>query len=181
MRGRTVLFFVFAVVSAWAQSANPWATIPRPPRTQPTHYSASSPSAAFDVAAERQFLDLTNQSRVGAGLAPLQLDESLTRAARRHSAQMVAQKQLSHDLPGEPALLERLDSPNLHPHAVGENVGYAPSVSECHRGLMNSLHHRENILDRDFNLVGFGVVHSGNEVWVTEDFAADRPRAVHPH
>jgi uncharacterized protein YkwD len=114
-------------------------------------------------------------------LAPLALDDSLTRAARKHSALMVAQNQLSHDLPGEPSLPQRLTSPTLHSTAEGENVGYAPSVAECHRGLMNSPHHRENILDKDFTLVGFGVVHSGPETWVTEDFAGNPPPAAHTH
>ncbi len=176
MRGGTVLVLMCAAVTALAQTANPWATIPRPPVAQPTPDSAT---AGFDEAAERQFFALTNQARIAEGMAPLQLDDALTRAARKHSALMVTQNQLSHDLPGEPSLPERLASPTLHPSAEGENVGYAPSVAECHRGLMNSPHHRENILDREFSRVGFGVMHSGNEVWVTEDFAGERPSAAH--
>jgi len=174
--GRKILVtVVLAAGVAFAQMANPWATIPRPPRTQPAH---DPTRAAFDTAAEEKFLELTNQARVQAGLNPLVLDESLTRAAHKHSALMASQNLLSHDLPGEPSLPQRLASPTLHPRAEGENVGYAPNIAECHRGLMNSPHHRENILDKDFNLVGFGVVHSGNVIWVTEDFAGEREPAA---
>lgn len=148
--------------SALQRATNPWATIPRPPRP------VSAPS---DFQAERQLLDLVNQARAEAGLAPLQTDEGLTRAARKHSALMASQKQLSHDLPGEPALPQRLAATcTLRLGAEGENVGVAPSVAEAHRGFMHSPHHRENVLDRDYNIAGFAVVRNGNMIYVTEDF-----------
>jgi uncharacterized protein YkwD len=148
--------------SALQQPTNPWATIPRPP------HPVSAPS---DIQAERQLLDLTNQARAEAGLAPLQSDEGLTQAARRHSALMASQKQLSHDLPGEPGLPQRLAATSpLQLSAEGENVGLAPSVADVHRGFMHSPHHRENVLDPDYNVAGFAVVRNGNTVYVTEDF-----------
>lgn len=80
-----------APASGFQQPTNPWATIPRPPHAV---------SAPYDSQAERQLLDLANQARAEAGLTPLQSDEGLTRAARKHSALMASQKRLSHDLPG---------------------------------------------------------------------------------
>jgi len=149
------------------QAANPWATIPRPPR------AASGP---YDAQAERQLLDLTNQARAEAGLAPLTSDDGLTRAARKHSALMASAKQLSHDLPGEPALPQRLAATStLRLSAEGENVGFAPNAAEAHRGFMHSPHHRENLLSPDYNVVGFGVVHDGNMIYVTEDFGHSLP------
>jgi uncharacterized protein YkwD len=148
--------------SAFQQPAKPWATIPRPPHAV---------SAPYDSQAERQLLDLTNHARAEAGLAPLQSDEGLARAARKHSALMVAQKRLSHDCPGEPALPQRLAATStLQFSAEGENVGLAPSAAEVHRGFMNSPHHRENLLNPDYNVAGFAVVRSGNMIYVTEDF-----------
>src|SRR5579863_5701788 len=152
---------------AFQQPTNPWATIPRPPH---------SVSAAYDSQAERQLLDLANQARAEAGLAPLQSNEGLTRAARKHSALMASLKQLSHDLPGEDALPQRLAATSsLQFSAEGENVGLAPSAAEVHRGFMRSPHHRENLLNPDYNVAGFAVVRNGNTIYVTEDFGHGVP------
>jgi len=154
---------------ALQQPTNPWATIPRPPHAV---------SVPYDSQAERQLLDLANQARAGTGLAPLQIDEGLMRAARKHSALMASQRQLSHDLPGEPALPQRLAATStLQLSAEGENVGLAPSVAEVHRGFMGSPHHRQNLLNPDYNVAGFAVVRNGNMVYVTEDFGQGPPSA----
>lgn len=153
--------------SALQQPANPWATIPRPPHAGPRSYESQ---------AERQLLDLANQARAEAGLAPLQGDEGLTRAARKHSALMAAQKRLSHDFPGEPALPQRLTATTaLRLGAKGENIDSAQSAAEAHRRFMNSPHHRENLLDPEYNVAGFAVVRDGNMIYVTEDFAQVLP------
>jgi uncharacterized protein YkwD len=150
------------LASAFQQPTNPWATVPRPPHAV---------SAPYDSQAERLLLDLANQARAEAGLAPLQSDEGVTRAARKHSALMASQKRLSHDLPGEPALPQRLAATStLQFSAEGENVGLAPSAAEVHRGFMHSPHHRENLLNPDYNVAGFAVVRHGNTIYVTEDF-----------
>jgi uncharacterized protein YkwD len=81
------------LASAFQQPTNPWATVPRPPH---------GVSAPYDSKAERQLLDLANKARAEAGLAPLQSDEGLTRAARKHSELMASRKELSHDCPVSP-------------------------------------------------------------------------------
>ena len=152
------------------QSSNPWATIPRPPQAV---------SAPYESQAERQLLNLANQARAEAGLAPLEIEEGLTRAARKHSALMASENQLSHDLPGEPSLPQRLAATcTLRLSAEGENVGFAASAAEVHQGFMHSPHHRENLLNPDYNVAGFAVVRTGNRVYVTEDFAKSLPK--HP-
>lgn len=154
--------------SALQQPTNPWATVPRP---------LHAVSAPYDLQAERQLLDLANQARAEAGLAPLQTDDGLTRAARTHSALMASEKQLSHDLPGEPSLPQRLAATStLQLSAEGENVGFAASAAEMHRGFMHSPHHRENLLNPDYNVAGFAVVRNGNLIYVTEDFGQGLPR-----
>jgi uncharacterized protein YkwD len=155
------------IASALQQPSNPWATIPRPPHTV---------SVPYESQAERQLLDLANQARAEAGLGPLQMDEGLTRAARKHSVLMASRRQLSHDLPDEPALPQRLAATStLQLSAMAENVGFAPSVAESHQGFMHSPHHRENLLNADYNVAGFAVVRSGNMIYVTEDFARGLP------
>jgi uncharacterized protein YkwD len=162
-----VTIYLVGPAFAWQQTTNQWATVPRPP---------GAVLAPYDVQAERQLLDLTNQARAEAGLAPLQSDDGLTRAARKHSSLMASARQLSHDLPNEPALPQRLAaSTTLRLSAEGENVGFAPNAAEAHRGFMHSPHHRENLLDAGYNVVGFGVVHAGNMIYVTEDFGHSLP------
>jgi len=153
--------------SSQQQAVNPWATIPRPPH---------GVSGTYDSQGERELLNLANRARADAGLVALQRDEGLTQAARKHSALMASQKQLSHDLPGEPALPQRLAATStLQLSAEGENVGFAPSAAEAHRGFMHSPHHRENLLDPDYNVAGFAVVRNGNVIYVTEDFGQGLP------
>jgi len=130
----------------------------------------------YDAHAERQLFDLANQARVQAGVAPLQMDDGLTQAARAHASEMAAQQQLSHQFAGEPSLAQRLAAHStLHLDQAGENVSLAGSVEQSHQGLMHSPPHRENLLNPGYNVAGFGVVRSGNSLYVAEDFAHSLP------
>jgi len=130
----------------------------------------------YDAQAERQLFDLANQARVQAGVAPLQMDDGLTQAARAHASEMAAQQQLSHQFAGEPSLAQRLAAHStLHLDQAGENVSLAGSVEQSHQGLMHSPPHRENLLNPGYNVAGFGVVRSGNSLYVAEDFAHSLP------
>jgi len=114
---------------------------------------------------------MANQARVQAGLAPLRMDEGLAEAARAHALEQAEQERISHRLPGEPGLAQRLSkSTTLHLQRGGENVASAGSVAQAHQSLMASPPHRENLLDPSFNVAGFGVVRSGHLLYVTQDF-----------
>jgi uncharacterized protein YkwD len=158
------------------------APAPRPaPKAKLTSVSyqlspQDQPSPNYDPEAERHLLELANQAREQSGLRPLDSDEGLTLAARAHAADMAGQQQLSHQLPGEPSLSQRVASASsLHFDRVGENVAYAVSVDQAQETLMNSPPHRENLLSHDYNVAGFGVVRSGNVVFVTQDFGHSLP------
>ncbi len=133
-------------------------------------------SSPYDASAEREMFDLANQARAQAGIAPLQMDEGLTQAARAHAAAMAAQQQLSHQFAGEPPLEDRLASRcALHLDQAGENVSVAATVEQSHQGLMHSPPHRENLLNPAYNVAGFGVVHAGNSLYVAQDFGHSLP------
>ncbi len=162
------------------------AQVPKPPSASPPQatsvprpspkQSASYGSSPYDAAAERELLDLANQARAQAGAPPLQMDEGLTQAARAHCKEMAAHNQLSHQFSGEPGLTQRLAATSsLHMDQAGENVGYAASAEESHDGFMRSPPHRENLLNPEFNVAGFGVIHSGNMLFVTQDFGHSLP------
>jgi uncharacterized protein YkwD len=104
------------------------------------------------------------------------MDEGLTQAARAHCKEMAAHNQLSHQFSGEPGLTQRVAATSsLHMDQAGENVGYAASAEESHDGFMRSPPHRENLLNPEFNVAGFGVIHSGDMLFVTQDFGHSLP------
>jgi uncharacterized protein YkwD len=135
-----------------------------------------STSVKYDSQAESQLLIMANEARAQAGLSPLQMDGGLTESARAHTAVQAAREKLSHQLPGEPALAQRLAAnSHLHLDRGGENVAFAPSVDQVQGSLMTSRPHRENLLNPAFNVAGFGVVRRGYILYVTQDFAQARP------
>jgi len=128
-------------------------------------------SFANEADAENQLLALANHVRAEAGVPPLQWDEGLTRAAREHAAAMAAQQQLSHQFSSEASVHQRLTGATpLHLDRAGENVAYAATVDEVHDNLMHSPPHRENLLNPAYNVAGFGVVRSGDSLYIVQDF-----------
>ena len=124
-----------------------------------------------DAAAERELYELANQARAHAGLAPLAWDEGLSNAARDHAQTMAAQSQLSHQLPGESALAQRIAAnTGLHLDRAGENVAQAGGAERAQYSLMASAPHRRNLLDPSFNVAGFGAVWAGETLYVVQDF-----------
>ena len=132
-------------------------------------------SSDFATDAEQEILRLVNRERQSRGLAPLVSDERLQQAARRHSQRMAAASEISHQFGGEPELQLRLRA--VRCDISGENVAVAGDAERAHTALMHSPHHRDNILDREFNSVGIGVVSSARGVFVTQDFARVLPEA----
>lgn len=129
----------------------------------------------YDLNAEDQLLGLTNRERARVGAAPLQIDPGLTAAARAHALAMAERKELSHQLAGEPPLLQRVGSSSLHLDKAGENVALDVDIDQAHDGLMHSPHHRENLLKAEYNVVGFGVARIGDQIFVVEDFGHSLP------
>jgi uncharacterized protein YkwD len=130
----------------------------------------------YDVQSEQQLLELANQSRARAGAPPLILDSGLSQAARAHAAAMVEARQLSHKFDGEPALPHRLAvATQLQLDREGENVAFDYDAEHGHEHLMLSTPHRENLLNPAYNVVGLGVVRSGDRLYIVQDFGHALP------
>ncbi len=153
---------------------------------QPTPHanSAVGSSSGEDSAAENELLEAANKSRELAGVPPLRMDESLREAAKAHARRMVDSERLEHQLSGELSLLERiaLVGPPVSPlkgalniDRAGENIAYAPSAPDAHETLMHSPPHRENLLDRGFNVAGVAAIWSKGRLYVVQDFAHEVP------
>lgn len=147
------------------------------------HAQAAGPglsAARFDSAGEAQLVDLINQARAERGLSPLEVDSRLTHAARQHTELMVQQSSLAHQFPGEPLPQDRMAAEGVASDRQGENVDLNQSIPGAHDALMHSPPHRANILNPEYNAVGIGVIRSGANVWVTEDFARRLPQLSEP-
>ena len=141
--------------------------------------SAASPDipfSDFDPEAEHQLLDLANQARAQAGGPPLKLDPGLNHAARAHAETMFAARQLSHQFDGEPSLPQRLAAATrTQLDQEGENVALDFDAENGHKHLMLSPPHRANLLNPAYNVVGLGVVRSGDRLYIVQDFGHALP------
>ena len=121
---------------------------------------------------EFQLFDLTNATRVEHGLHPLSWDDHVKITARDHSADMAINQYFDHtNLKGE-SPFDRMEEDQISFRTAGENLA-AGQISSifAHEGLMNSIGHRENILQKDFESLGVGVAFDSNEKpYFTQNF-----------
>jgi len=141
--------------------------------------AAAAPDISFsdyDSQAEQQLLDLANQARTQAGAPRLTLDAGLCRAARVHAEAMFAARQLSHQFEGEPSLPQRLaTATSTQLDQEGENVALDFDAEKGHQHLMLSPPHRANLLNPAYNVIGLGVVRSGDRLYIVQDFGHALP------
>lgn len=151
---------------------------------QPSPHSnsaaGSSSRSGEDSAAENELLESANKSRDLAGVPPLRIEESLRLAARAHAQRMVATEELEHQLSGEPSLMQRIalvSSPagGIKLDRAGENIAYANSAPDVNQALMRSPPHRQNLLDREFNVAGIAAIWNKGRLYVVQDFAHELP------
>ncbi|MDJ0571516.1 MAG: CAP domain-containing protein [Pleurocapsa sp. MO_192.B19] len=106
---------------------------------------------------DQRILELVNNERANVGLDSLSIDDQLDQAANLHTDEMVQADQMSHQLPGEASLGDRVSATGYNWTRLGENVaaGYTTPESVV-EGWMNSPGHRENILNPEFTSIGIG-------------------------
>ncbi|MFJ5774132.1 CAP domain-containing protein [Streptomyces sp. NPDC093094] len=111
---------------------------------------------------EAEVVSLTNGERAAAGLPPLAPDPALTRAARAHSADMVARDFYAHTAPDGSRPWDRAAAAGSAHRSVGENIACGQrSAAEVVTGWMNSPGHRANILKPGFTHMGIGFAGGG--------------------
>ena len=120
---------------------------------------------------EKYLFDAVNRERTSQNLRALKWDSSLAGAARTHLRRMVEAKVLSHQFSGEADLSKRLREAGAHFSMVAENIALAPSVDELHIGWMNSIPHRDNIMNPKLTAIGIAVEKRGEEFFAVQDFS----------
>ncbi len=128
---------------------------------------------------EGRFISKINQERSSRGIHSLATYNDLVTVARRHSQRMADKGTIWHN--------DNLGREVSGWTVIGENVGMGGTVNDLHQAFMNSPGHRANILDREYNQVGVGVVIKSGTIYVTAVFvqrastaAAPRPRVSAP-
>jgi uncharacterized protein YkwD len=138
--------------------------------------SATVRVSASPDSSEREIFDLINEERSKKGLGELAWDANLSRLARAYSEKMARENFFSHyDKNGE-AVDDRAKSMRIKDwRKIGENLFYCEGYDNPNlmavRGWMKSPTHRDNILDRDYNVSGIGIAESQNgRIYITQVF-----------
>ncbi|MDM5211218.1 CAP domain-containing protein [Peribacillus sp. NJ4] len=121
---------------------------------------------------EYQLFDLTNASRVNHNLSVLSWDKQVKVTAQDHSKDMAVNQYFNHtNLEGE-SPFDRMEDDKINFRMAGENLAAGQNSSIfAHEGLMNSIGHRENKLQKDFQSLGVGVAFDGEEKpYYTENY-----------
>ena len=121
---------------------------------------------------EYQLFDLTNASRVNHDLSVLSWDKRVKVTAQDHSADMAVNQYFNHtNLEGE-SPFDRMEDDKITFRMAGENLAAGQNSSIfAHEGLMNSIGHRENKLQKDFESLGVGVAFDEeNKPYYTENY-----------
>ena len=110
-------------------------------------------------------LCLLNRVRARHDLPQLRLNPRLSRAARRHTRDMVRRRYFAHDSLDGRSFSQRIHAARYVPRGaswwIGENLGWGSgSLAEpmsLVRAWMRSPGHRANILNRTFRDIGIGI------------------------
>jgi uncharacterized protein YkwD len=125
---------------------------------------------------EVKLLSQVNVVRRQSGCRRLKSRSGLHGSASAHSSAMAAHNSMSHQVPGEAELRERIAAAG-YPRAalMGEVIAVGPmSPREALRRWLDSPPHRALLLDCRMGLVGLGVQASGDQLWWTIDLVRRR-------
>jgi len=119
---------------------------------------------------EKKIFEYVNQERIREGRTSLIWDEDVYRVARLHSQDMSVMGRASHKGSDGRRPEDRVRDAGIFTAHTGENIARDINVISAHTMLMQSLDHRENILDPDFTHAAVGVIRKKQFLYVTELF-----------
>ena len=143
---------------------------------------------------QQRLIDLTNERRQKAGLAPLQPDPGLRTAARAHALDMLERRYFDHvgpdgrDVSDRVAILDRYfigttgenlaEEKGIAVADLGEQVGLlAVKIVD---GWMHSPEHRRNLLDERYTDFGLAAAGQGKRIVIVHDFGRRDARLAKP-
>lgn len=105
---------------------------------------------------------ITNAQRRKHKLPPLLRSQPVALVARRHSSDMSKRGFFGHINPDGWDAAKRLNNAGIWYVSCAENVAKTLSITNAHRGFMESKGHRDNILGRSFTHIGIGICRSSD-------------------
>jgi uncharacterized protein YkwD len=110
-----------------------------------------------------ELLQETNEERVRHNQDELKLSPNLSQAAQAKAYDMVKKDYWSHTSPSGDKPWEFIKKSGYDYYVAGENLAYGFSdANTTITGWMNSRDHRANVLNADYQEVGFGIVNADN-------------------
>ncbi len=117
---------------------------------------------------EQQVVNLTNQEREKAGLAPLEVDSELSKVAQAKSEDMRDNNYFAHNSPTYGSPFDMMNQFGVEYQTAGENIAKGQQTpEEVVNAWMNSEGHRKNIMNGSFTHIGVGYVEEGN-IWTQQ-------------
>jgi len=129
---------------------------------------ALAPGVHAQSSPEATSRSLVNSARAAVGLPALGDDSRLDTIARAQAQRMADRDAIYHN----PDLKSDADAAGVHWQWIGENVGVGPDAQSIHNGFMASPSHHENIVYRDYNVLGVGAaVGKDGSIFIVQDYA----------
>lgn len=117
---------------------------------------------------EKRFAAKINFKRTQVGVGKLVLDPELSKVSRVHSKEMERKGYSFH------STMEQLSTRVTNWVVLAENVGAAPTVKRLWRRMLDSALHESNLVNREFNYMGIGVIEDGRKKYLTITFEGQR-------
>jgi len=131
-------------------------------------------------------LDVTNQQRLNDQETGLTLDPQLSAAAQAKAEDMVAHDYWAHTSPDGKTPWSFISASGYQYQTAGENLAYGfASAVDAVKAWMNSPEHRANILNVNYQNVGFGIASSPNyhgkgpQTVIVAEYGQPVPAAAH--
>lgn len=123
------------------------------------------------VPEKEEVIELTNLMRAQHDLPPLVENDKLSEAARIKAVDMIENEYFAHDSPTGRNVKDLAEMVDYHFLTVGENLakGNFKNSFNLVDGWMNSIDHRRNILEKNYEEIGVAVkrgVYNGYEIWM---------------
>jgi len=168
----------FSNPDAWAPHFDKITVSTTTPAPGPTPTPTASPSApGREAVMEAEVVRLVNVERAKKGNCPaLTVDDRLTAAARKHSADMAARDYFDHTTPEGVDFSTRISNEGYRWSGAAENIAKGQRDAEAVMDAwMNSPGHQANILTCGYKNIGVGVSYDAHDtpLW-TQDFGTPR-------
>ncbi|WP_058485907.1 CAP domain-containing protein [Defluviitalea phaphyphila] len=116
------------------------------------------PTINNNIAKEEIMLEYINNEREKEDLPPYVMDEDLLYIAKIKAKDMADNNYFSHVSPTYGSPFEMMKKFGISYSIAGENIAGNTSVKNAHDAFMNSPGHRANILSKNYNKIGIGIV-----------------------